>query len=191
MLYLPPGSPNFKRVQGALVTDREVQDTVDFIAMQGKPSYEMAIYQQLSKPACIESGIDEDEELVQQCIEVIRSEQKASVPLLQRRLRLGYTRAARIMDELEGRGIVGPSKGAEPRDILIDLDGVGANVGFYSGDNTHPVEQPPITQPHLVVCLCEHCAEKIEFDANELDDRQSVSVACPHCGDETVLSPPP
>ena len=70
---------------------------------------------------------DEDEDLIQQCIEVIRSEQKASVSLLQRRLRLGYTRAARIMDELENRGIVGPSKGAEPRDILIDLDGTGAD----------------------------------------------------------------
>lgn len=76
MLYLPPGSANLNRAQGALVTDHEVQDTVDFIAMQGKPSYEMTIYQQLSKPASIESGIDEDEELVQQCIEVIRSEQK-------------------------------------------------------------------------------------------------------------------
>ena len=73
------------------------------------------------------SGCDEDEELIQQCIEVIRSEQKASVSLMQRRLRLGYTRAARIMDELENRGIVGPSKGAEPRDILIDLDGTGAD----------------------------------------------------------------
>ena len=72
-----------------------------------------------------DSGIDEDEDLIQQCIEVIRSEQKASVSLMQRRLRLGYTRAARIMDELENRGIVGPSKGAEPRDILIDLDGTG------------------------------------------------------------------
>ena len=65
--------------------------------------------------------------MIQQCIEVIRSEQKASVSLMQRRLRLGYTRAARIMDELELRGIVGPSKGAEPRDILIDLDGGGAD----------------------------------------------------------------
>ena len=126
MLYLPPGSPKLNRAQGALITDKELQDIVDFIARQGKPSYEMEIHQQLSKPTTntdIESGIDEDEEIIQQCIEVIRSEQKASVSLLQRRLRLGYTRAARIMDELEGRGIVGPSKGAEPRDILIDLDG--------------------------------------------------------------------
>lgn len=130
MLYLPPGSARLIRAQGALITDQEIQSIVDFIARQGKPSYEMEIHQQLSKPAASfeeDSGIDEDEEIIQQCIEVIRSEQKASVSLMQRRLRLGYGRAARIMDELENRGIVGPSKGAEPRDILIDLDGTGAD----------------------------------------------------------------
>jgi len=130
MLYLPPGSAKLIRAQGALITDQEIQSVVDFIARQGKPSYEMEIHQQLSKPTASfgdESGIDEDEDIIQQCIEVIRSEQKASVSLMQRRLRLGYTRAARIMDELENRGIVGPSKGAEPRDILIDLDGGGAD----------------------------------------------------------------
>ena len=129
MLYLPPGSAKLIRAQGTLITDHEIQSIVDFIATQGKPSYELEIHQQLSKAASldVESGTDEDEELIQQCIEVIRSEQKASVSLLQRRLRLGYTRAARIMDELENRGIVGPSKGAEPRDILIDLDGTAAS----------------------------------------------------------------
>ncbi len=130
MLYLPPGSAKLIRAQGALITDGEIQGIVDFIAKQAKPSYEMEIHQQLSKPASSfdeESGIDEDEEIIQNCIEVIRSEQKASVSLLQRRLRLGYGRAARIMDELENRGIVGPSNGAEPRDILIDLDGEGAD----------------------------------------------------------------
>jgi DNA segregation ATPase FtsK/SpoIIIE, S-DNA-T family len=132
MLYLPPGSANLKRAQGALITDQELQQVVDFIAKQAKPSYEVEIHKQLSKPtpgSDVESGIDEDEEIIQQCIEVIRSEQKASVSLLQRRLRLGYGRAARIMDELENRGIVGPSVGAEPREILIDLDGGGADGG--------------------------------------------------------------
>ena len=132
MLYLPPGSAKLIRAQGALITDQEIQQVVDFIALQGKPSYEVEIHKQLSKPVSSmdgESGCDEDEDLIQQCIEVIRSEQKASVSLMQRRLRLGYTRAARIMDELENRGIVGPSKGAEPRDILIDLDEGGADGG--------------------------------------------------------------
>jgi DNA segregation ATPase FtsK/SpoIIIE, S-DNA-T family len=132
MLYLPPGSGKLIRAQGALITDKELQDIVDFIAKQAKPSYEAEIHKQLSKPVSSfgdESGIDEDEEIIQQCIEVIRSEQKASVSLLQRRLRLGYGRAARIMDELENRGIVGESNGAEPREILIDLDGGGADGG--------------------------------------------------------------
>ena len=131
MLYLPPGSAKLIRAQGALITDQEINSIVEFIAKQGKPNYDVEIHQQLSKPSLSDnhSGIDEDEEIIQQCIEVIRSEQKASVSLMQRRLRLGYTRAARIMDELENRGIVGPSKGAEPRDILIDLDGGGADGG--------------------------------------------------------------
>ncbi len=133
MMYLPPGSAKLIRAQGVLITDKEIQDCVDFIAKQGKPSYEMEIHEKLQKTPDSnysddeEGGIDEDEGLIEQCIEVIRTEQKASVSLMQRRLRLGYTRAARIMDELENRGIVGPSKGAEPRDILIDLDGEGAD----------------------------------------------------------------
>jgi S-DNA-T family DNA segregation ATPase FtsK/SpoIIIE len=130
MLYLPPGSAKLIRAQGALITDQEIQSVVEFIAKQAKPSYEMEIHQQLSKATSSfedQGGIDEDEDIIQQCIEVIRSEQKASVSLLQRRLRLGYGRAARIMDELENRGIVGPSNGAEPREILIDLDGGGAD----------------------------------------------------------------
>jgi DNA segregation ATPase FtsK/SpoIIIE, S-DNA-T family len=139
MLYQPPGSAKLVRVQGALITDEELQQVVDFIAKQGKPSYEVDIHQQLQKAAGgleVENGASgEDEDLIQQCIEVIRSEQKASVSLMQRRLRLGYTRAARIMDELEQRGIVGPNKGAEPRDILIDLDGGGADGNPTLGGN--------------------------------------------------------
>ena len=135
MLYLPPGSAKLIRAQGALITDEEIQSIVDSINIQGKPTYEVEIQQQLSAKgggtssfdSGTPSGIDEDEELIEKCIDVIRSEKKASVSLMQRRLRLGYTRAARIMDELENRGIVGPSRGAEPREILVDLDGTGAD----------------------------------------------------------------
>lgn len=129
MFYLLPGSAKLIRAQGALITDQEIQNIVGFIAKQAKPNYDMETRQQLFKQVATDnpSGTGEDEELIQACVEVIRSEQKASVPLLQRRLRLGYTRAARIMDELENRGIVGPNKGAEPRDILIDLNDYGAD----------------------------------------------------------------
>ena len=191
LLYLPPGSAKLIRAQGVLVTEHEVMSVVDFIAKQAKPSYEPEIHQQISRGGPgfeDETGIDEDEEIIQGCIKVIRSEQKASVSLLQARLLLGYGRAARIMDELEHRGIVGPSIRGEPRDILIDLDGRGAD-GCPPQD-TEPDEQPADTQPRLVVCLCQHCSGEIEFDANELGDRQSVSVPCPHCGIETSVSDP-
>ena len=130
MLLLTAKSESFIRAQGVLITDEEINQVVDFIAKQGKPSYELEIHNALQKATGTiaqafdaEEGEGEDEELIEVCIEVIRSEQKASVSLLQRRLKIGYGCAARIMDELEERGYVGPSKGAEPRDILIDLDG--------------------------------------------------------------------
>ncbi len=141
MLYLPPGAARLTRAQGVLITDDEIENVVAHIAKQGKPSYEKEIHEQLKRPApggdngfsgsgtIGVAGPNDDEDLIQRCIEVIRSEQKASVSLLQRRLKLGYTRAARLMDELENRGIVGPSVGAEPREILIDLDGEGHDGG--------------------------------------------------------------
>jgi S-DNA-T family DNA segregation ATPase FtsK/SpoIIIE len=139
MLYLPPGSAKLTRAQGVLITDEEINQCVEFIAKQNKDKtnfYDLEIHNALQKapstvaqPFDAEEGEGEDEELIEQCIEVIRSEQKASVSLLQRRLKIGYGRAARIMDVLEERGYVGPSKGAEPRDILIDLDGEGHDGG--------------------------------------------------------------
>ena len=67
--------------------------------------------------------MEEDDELLQQAMEIIRQTRRASTSALQRRLSIGYTRAARIMDLLEQKGVVGPTQGANPRDILIDLDG--------------------------------------------------------------------
>ncbi len=133
MLYLSPGSGKLNRAQGALITDQELQNVVDFIAQQGKPSYETEIHHQLQKPASNFDGdnapSEEDEDLIEKAIEVIRQEKKASTSLLQRRMGLGYGRAARLLDVLEDRGIVGPSNGAKPRDVLLDLDGTGADGG--------------------------------------------------------------
>lgn len=144
MLYLPPGSAKLTRAQGALITDQEIEGLVQFIAKQGKPSYDLEIHKALQKaPSSLGSmpldpdeegsGMsDEDEALIAKSMDIIRSEKKASTSLLQRRLKIGYGRAARLLDELEDRGIVGPSKGAEPRDILVDLDGEGYDGGGQS-----------------------------------------------------------
>ncbi len=124
MLYRPPGSSRMIRAQGVLVTDEEVRRLVDFSAGQSEPVFENSIHTQLESGG--EDGADqvsdEDEELVEKCLEVIRQEKKASTSLFQRRLRLGYTRAARILDILESRGYVGPGEGIKPREILVDVD---------------------------------------------------------------------
>ena len=126
MLYLPPGSAQLVRAQGALITDDEALDLVGVCAAQGSPDFEGEAAEQ------IEHGFGEDEEekvsaadeeILVKCMEVIFAEKKASTSLLQRRLRLGYTRAARMIDILENRGVIGPGNGAKAREILVDLSG--------------------------------------------------------------------
>ena len=123
MLYLPPSASRLIRAQGVLVTDEEIRRLVEFVSAQGHPAFDPAMHEKLQAAASsTEEVTDEDEELVEKCLEIIRQEKRASTSLLQRRLRLGYTRAARIVDILEQRGILGPGEGAKPREILVDLD---------------------------------------------------------------------
>jgi S-DNA-T family DNA segregation ATPase FtsK/SpoIIIE len=123
MFYRPPGTSRLIRSQGVLVTDDEIRNLVDFVSAQGAPTFDPAIQNQLESSAHVEEEVsEEDEMLVEKCLEIIRQEKKASTSMLQRRLRLGYTRAARVVDILERRGILGPGDGAKPREILVDLD---------------------------------------------------------------------
>jgi S-DNA-T family DNA segregation ATPase FtsK/SpoIIIE len=123
MLYLPPSTSRLIRAQGVLVTDEEIRELVEFVSGQGAPAFDTAMQEKLQAGATAEEDVtEEDEELVEKCLEIIRQEKRASTSLLQRRLRLGYTRAARIVDILEQRGILGPGEGAKPREILVDLD---------------------------------------------------------------------
>ena len=123
MLYLPPGSAQLIRAQGALITDDECKAIVDFCSSQAEPIFEQEIKDTINGNGDEDEEVsDEDEEIIEKCLEVIQQEQRASTSLLQRRLRLGYTRAARMMDILEMRGIIGPGDGAKAREILVDLN---------------------------------------------------------------------
>ncbi len=129
MLYLPPGTSNLVRSQGALVTDDEIHALIAHCVSQGKPVFDDGGEALASKGGFFdeegeeeEEVSSEDERILEKCLEVIRQEKKCSTSLLQRRLGLGYTRAARMVDILEDRGIVGPGEGAKPRDILVRLD---------------------------------------------------------------------
>lgn len=123
MLFLPPGSAKLERSQGAFVSDEEVEAIVDFCSNQTEQRFEKSIQDTINNGGDAGGGdddvSDEDEEVITRCIDVIMTENKASTSLLQRRLRLGYTKAARMMDIMEQRGIIGPADGAKPRDILV------------------------------------------------------------------------
>lgn len=123
MLFLPPGSAKLIRAQGAFTTDAEINRVIEHWKNQGTPQYETAIKDKIEGKQVDLPELEEDDEMLQQALEIIRQTRRASTSSLQRRLRIGYTRAARIMDMLEEKGVVGPAQGADPREILIDLDG--------------------------------------------------------------------
>ena len=125
LLYLRPGASKLIRAQGAFVSDEEVSRVIDFIAAQAKPFYEHEIHAKLTKPSSGDSELSEkDEDLLHSALEVVKLEKRASTSLLQRRLGLGYGRAAWVIDQFETRGIIGPRDGAKDREILVDLDTV-------------------------------------------------------------------
>jgi S-DNA-T family DNA segregation ATPase FtsK/SpoIIIE len=126
MLFIPPGTSNLVRAQGAFVSDDEINAIVEFLQEKNDPPvFAEAVQQQIDAGGEEGGGIDggeEADELLPDAIDVLRSTKRASTSMLQRRLRVGYNRAARLMEVLEDRGIVGPENGSSPREILVDLD---------------------------------------------------------------------
>ena len=133
MLYAPLGQGKPKRVQGCFITDGEVQDIVTFIKSSSEAEYSDSVMAEIDKKAAesgksgsgssgsaaAETDGSDGDEMLPTAVDVILETGQASVSMLQRRLKLGYARAARIMDEMEERGIVGPFEGSKPRQLLI------------------------------------------------------------------------
>lgn len=129
MLFVPPGAHHLVRAQGAFVSDDELNGIVEFLKVNGPPRIAEEIQRQIEsddEDASGSSGEDDADDaadsMISDAIEVLRTTKRASTSMLQRRLRIGYNRAARIMETLEDRGIVGPDNGSQPREILKDLD---------------------------------------------------------------------
>ena len=133
MLYAPLGQGKPRRVQGCFISDGEVQRVAEFVKASNEVNYSSSVMEQIEKRAA-ESGkgggacaagagaapdADESDEMLPAAVEVLLETGQGSVSMLQRRLKLGYARAARIMDEMEERGIVGPFEGSKPRQLLI------------------------------------------------------------------------
>ena len=127
MLFSPVGSPKPIRVQGCYVTDREIEKIVEFIKSSQKTEYDFKVAAEIeknatsdnSKGADTHSGEDSSDPMMNEAIKCVVEAGQASTSLLQRRLRVGYARAGRLVDEMEQMGIVGPHEGSKPRQVLI------------------------------------------------------------------------
>jgi DNA segregation ATPase FtsK/SpoIIIE, S-DNA-T family len=127
MLFLPPGSARLLRSQGAFVSDDEITGIVEFLKTNGPPQFAEDVQRQIDADDEEDGGDgfaggEDEDDMFQDALDVLRSTKRASTSMLQRRLRIGYNRAARIMEIMEQRGIVGPENGSSPREILVDLD---------------------------------------------------------------------
>jgi S-DNA-T family DNA segregation ATPase FtsK/SpoIIIE len=118
MLFLPPGVGRLTRIHGAFISEEELKRVTDFLKSQMKPAYDPTILDNMSKEATEDDFDIEADEKYEQAVDLVVRSGQASISMLQRRLRVGYNRAARMIEAMEKAGIVGPSDGIRPREIL-------------------------------------------------------------------------
>lgn len=116
LLYLPPGTARLTRVHGAFVSDQEVRKVMKFIKEQAKPRYRPEVFE-AKREVEAAAGDEEYDEMYDQAVAIVTETQQASISMIQRRLRVGYNRAARMIEQMERDGVVGPADGAKPREV--------------------------------------------------------------------------
>ncbi len=119
MLFLPPGSAKLIRIHGAFISSAETKRVVEFLKKQGKPAYETSILTEVKKDKEATGQDDEYDEKYDEALAFVAETGQASISLIQRRFRIGYNRAARIIEKMEEEGVVGPSDGVKPREVLV------------------------------------------------------------------------
>ena len=118
MLFMPPGTSKLMRIHGAFVSDKEIIKIVDFIKRQGSPLYDKSISSYSPEREGAKTG-EEFDEKYDEAVELVTDLGQASISLVQRYMKIGYNRAARIVEKMEAEGVVGPSDGAKPRKVLV------------------------------------------------------------------------
>ena len=119
MFFLPPGTSKLQRIHGAFISEKEVKRVIEFWQAQGEPEYETSILAPAEEEGEVLEEGEEKDELYEQAVEIVVKTGQASISMLQRRLRIGYNRAARMIERMEKEGIVGPSDGVRPRPVLV------------------------------------------------------------------------
>lgn len=124
MLFNPIGANKPIRIQGAFISDEEVEELVAFVKQQGRPDYDETIVEEVEHETAeeAEQASEEQDELLERAVELVITVGQGSTSMLQRRFRIGYSRAARLIDTMEEKHIIGPANGSKPRDILMTLE---------------------------------------------------------------------
>ena len=117
LLFLPPGTARLIRVHGAFVSDQEVRRVMKFIKQQGRPNYRPEVLEAKRETEAAAAAEDEYDEMYDQAVTIVTETQQASISMIQRRLRVGYNRAARMIEQMERDRVVGPADGAKPREV--------------------------------------------------------------------------
>ena len=117
MLFMPPGVGQITRIHGAYISEEEIKKVVGFLRDQKKPEYDTTVLSEIAREEGLEEEDIEFDEKYDQAVEVVIQTGQASISMLQRKLRVGYNRAARMIETMEKEGIVGPSDGVRPREV--------------------------------------------------------------------------
>jgi S-DNA-T family DNA segregation ATPase FtsK/SpoIIIE len=147
MLFRPAGSGKIQRIQGAFITEAEIAKVTQHWAAQGEPEFEEELLEAHTPPPDPDAAPDDDmspdsDDLLQQAAALVVESQSASVSMIQRRFRVGYTRAGRLIDMLERRGIISGYEGSKPRQVLVSVSDLPRILGSGDAEGTEPEQAP-------------------------------------------------